>query len=101
MRAVFAPIRAEALAASQPAWPPPITTTSNDSSRVVIGRLLYPVRRSGKQQIRWIVSRETSADAGEQEVEMNQKLLLADTKLPKDDIQDVVDIDPPQQPPER
>jgi hypothetical protein len=30
-RAVLAPIRADALAASQPAWPPPMTMTSNDS----------------------------------------------------------------------
>ena len=28
-RAVLAPIRAAALAASQPAWPPPMTMTSN------------------------------------------------------------------------
>jgi hypothetical protein len=30
MRAVLAPIRAAALAASQPAWPPPMTMTSKD-----------------------------------------------------------------------
>ena len=29
--AVLAPMRAAALAASQPAWPPPMTMTSNDS----------------------------------------------------------------------
>jgi hypothetical protein len=29
-KAVLAPIRAAALAASQPAWPPPMTMTSND-----------------------------------------------------------------------
>ena len=28
--AVWAPIRAAAVAASQPAWPPPITMTSNE-----------------------------------------------------------------------
>ena len=31
--AVLAPIRAAALAASQPAWPPPMTMTSNDVRR--------------------------------------------------------------------
>src|SRR5438552_19035849 len=30
--AVLAPIRAAAAAASEPAWPPPITMTSNESS---------------------------------------------------------------------
>ena len=31
-KAVFAPIRAAALAASQPAWPPPMTMTSKESA---------------------------------------------------------------------
>jgi len=31
-RTVRAPARAEAAAASQPAWPPPMTTTSNERS---------------------------------------------------------------------
>ncbi len=31
-RAVLTPKRAEAAAASQPAWPPPITTTSKNKS---------------------------------------------------------------------
>ena len=31
-RAVLAPIRAAALAASQPAWPPPMTMTSKESA---------------------------------------------------------------------
>src|SRR6185436_15586086 len=69
---VVAPIRAEAAAASVPAWPPPTTTTSNPA---------------------WlIVSRETS------QIVLVQS--LTDAELAKDDVQDILDIDPPGDPPE-
>src|SRR3954467_6625629 len=47
-RAVAAPIRAEAEAASQPAWPPPITMTSKLSRSVRMDRLLTQRRGSRK-----------------------------------------------------
>src|SRR3954462_8814936 len=59
-RAVAAPIRAEAEAASQPAWPPPITMTSKLSRSVRMGGLLTQRRESRKRKLeRAVVSRET------------------------------------------
>src|SRR4051812_29442547 len=49
--AVFAPIRAAALAASQPAWPPPITMTSNELEREIMARLLSRSQNSRKREV--------------------------------------------------
>ena len=61
-KAVFAPIRAAALAASQPAWPPPITMTSKESAweshaATSIAELENPEARSLQEEA--LVSRET------------------------------------------
>src|SRR3954447_10585004 len=59
-RAVAAPIRAEAEAASQPAWPPPITMTSKLSRSVRMDGLLTQRRGSRKRKLgEAVVSRET------------------------------------------
>src|SRR3954462_11760113 len=50
-RAVAAPIRAEAEAASQPAWPPPITMTSKLSRSVRMDGLLAQRRGSRKRKL--------------------------------------------------
>src|SRR4051794_17979487 len=50
-RAVAAPIRAEAEAASQPAWPPPITMTSKLSRSVRMGGLLTHRQGSRKRKL--------------------------------------------------
>src|SRR4051794_41471635 len=50
-RAVAAPIRAEAEAASQPAWPPPITMTSKLSRSVRMGGVLAQRRGSRKWKL--------------------------------------------------
>src|ERR1700756_2271990 len=50
-RAVFAPIRAAALAASQPAWPPPMTMTSNESAREIMAGLLSWSDESRKNEV--------------------------------------------------
>src|SRR5262245_62011019 len=68
-RSVFAPARADAAAASQPACPPPITTTS------YVMRVALPDKPSTDN-----VSRETS--------------LLPDAKIAKDDVEQFVEIDP-------
>jgi len=48
--ATLAPMRAATLAASQPAWPPPITMTSNDS--IVIAVALYtPQAKPGSSNL--------------------------------------------------
>jgi hypothetical protein len=56
--AVRAPIRAAALAASQPACPPPMTTTSYELGSEFMRHLLYRDRQSQKRK-RQFVSRET------------------------------------------
>src|SRR5262245_35259654 len=76
--AVDAPSRAAAAAASQPAWPPPTTMTS----KCVLMRcsILNPrtdVKSAGA------VSRETG------------KFLFTNAKVPKDRIEDFLDIDAP------
>src|SRR5439155_5473915 len=48
--AVFAAIRAAALAASQPAWPPPITMTSKESDREIMWRLLSRSQKVRKRE---------------------------------------------------
>src|ERR1700730_8321264 len=90
--AVFAPIRAAALAASQPAWPPPMTMTSNESGDEIMTRLLSRRSKSRKREVVTrtamfhvkhrnpapgpaLVSRETNAQ------EMNKELLLTDTEF--------------------
>src|SRR5258708_4469053 len=50
-RAVVAPIRAAAAAASQPAWPPPITMTSKLSRSVRMGGLLAQSGKSRKWKL--------------------------------------------------
>src|SRR3981189_3607909 len=66
--AVFAPMRAAALAASQPAWPPPITMTSNDLGRVIMRGFYRGARKPGRRKLgRRDVSRETTRD-GEDDV---------------------------------
>jgi hypothetical protein len=59
--AVLAPIRAAAVAASQPAWPPPMTMTSNDSERAIMADFYRetPKPGSGKFRCDRGVSRET------------------------------------------
>ena len=49
--AVFAPIRAAALAASQPAWPPPITMTSKESWREIMADFYRGVTKSRKREV--------------------------------------------------
>ena len=50
-KAVFAPIRAAALAASQPAWPPPMTMTSKESAWEIMPRLLSRSWKTRKQEL--------------------------------------------------
>src|ERR1700754_658130 len=50
-RAVTAPIRADAAAASQPAWPPPMTMTSKLSRSVRMGGLLSQRRGSRERKL--------------------------------------------------
>src|SRR3954463_1480172 len=50
-RAVAAPFRAEAEAAAQPAWPPPITMTSKLSRSVRMGGLLTHRQGSRKRKL--------------------------------------------------
>ena len=73
--AVRAPSRAAAAAASVPAWPPPTTMTSNCIHRNLLAEASPPVKRTGS------VSRETGS--------------FPDTEIPKDDIEQVLDIHPP------
>jgi uncharacterized heparinase superfamily protein len=63
-RAVVAPIRAAAAAASQPAWPPPITMTSKKSiQNLEYQRLLADaavwVKMHVSRETRAVISRET------------------------------------------
>src|SRR5262245_61677263 len=79
-------MRAAAAAASQPAWPPPITTTSN---RLAIddlrGRRCSEGTGTGQNDPFWAnVSRETLGSGN----------LFADAEISKNHIQDVFDIDP-------
>src|ERR1700704_4898665 len=67
-KAVFAPIRAAALAASQPAWPAPITMTSKKSAREIMPRLLSRSWKTRKEEIAEVVSRETMAPGTDQNV---------------------------------
>src|SRR5437868_5653079 len=100
-KAVFAPIRAAALAASQPAWPPPITMASKESTREIMPRLLSRSWKTRKQELlddlgclfhvkhwglwsRWNVSRETTPWSRERS--------LTYTELPEDDVQNILDI---------
>src|SRR5580704_13628298 len=53
--AVAAPMRAAALAASQPAWPPPMTMTSNDSCAGIMKPTSTAITQKPED-----VSRETS-----------------------------------------
>jgi hypothetical protein len=48
-KAVFAPIRAAALAASQPAWPPPITMTSKEFAWAIMRDFYLGVRKCGSE----------------------------------------------------
>ena len=50
-KAVYATIRAAALAASQPAWPPPITMTSKESAREIM-RDFYPELEGAEVELR-------------------------------------------------
>ena len=49
--AVLAPIRAAALAASQPAWPPPMTMTSYDSGRAVMPGFYRGAGKPGRDKL--------------------------------------------------
>jgi hypothetical protein len=115
--AVLAPIRAAALAASQPAWPPPMTMTSNIPGVVIMARLLSRTRESRKKEV-WFqailfhvkhrssslsqmfhVKRYVRTDwfhAKPRLGGMNEVILLPYTEFPEDDVQDVFDVDPPQ-----
>src|SRR6478672_11996577 len=110
--AVFAPMRAAALAASQPAWPPPITMTSNESPCAIMARLLS---RSGECRKKEVVaephpvSRETSSPYRprlslfhvKQPTSLTEGILLPHAKFPGDHVENVLDIDPAKQPPQR
>jgi hypothetical protein len=72
---VFAPKRAEAAAASQPACPPPITMTSNRSM----------LRSIGEGALRLKVSPQ---------FHVKQFSSLADAKVAEDDIEQFLDVDP-------
>jgi hypothetical protein len=56
-------MRAAADAASQPAWPPPMTMTSNDSCRAIMADFYRGMRKPGSRKLAIVevVSRETSA----------------------------------------
>src|SRR6202043_3166875 len=110
--AVAAPMRAAALAASQPAWPPPMTMTSNDSCAGIMARTSTARTPTPED-----VSRETSTRNSTQTrcVELwapqmfhvkhpagrrgfvngrNERVLLTDTELAEDHVEDVLEIDP-------
>src|SRR5256885_12029279 len=103
--AVFAPMRAAAAAASQPAWPPPITMTSNDSRGVIMVRtsIVEQPNPEAVSSLAASVSRETArVPAGRLGMfhvkhfvnSLNEGILLSDTELPEDHIENVLDIDP-------
>src|SRR3954466_850292 len=106
--AVLAPTRADALAASQPAWPPPMTMTSNSACWAIM-RDFYPDRlKPGSRKVYLILfhvkrrsSRVLRCFTENRPQQMNEEILLAYTEVPEDRIQDVLDIDPPQQPAQR
>ena len=54
INAVCAPIRAAAEAASQPAWPAPITTMSKPSSKTMINYRLLANAKGGKDSREYI-----------------------------------------------
>src|SRR5882724_3181296 len=109
--AVVAPVRAAALAASQPAWPPPITMTSHDFGREIMRGFYRGARKPGRRKVRCQnVSRETSAHTCMERhmfhakrfrvkrfVKVNKTILLTYAKIPEDHIEQVFHIDPPKQ----
>src|SRR5580704_15180503 len=100
--AVRAPVRAAALAASQPAWPPPMTMTSNDSSWAVMPDFYRGITKPGRSKFAASdVSRET-AGAGRSaplfhvkhaKKRMKKEILFPHTKLFEDHIQDILNVD--------
>src|SRR5262249_28327761 len=85
---VSAPMRAAAAAASQPACPPPITMTSNLFMDAQDIDELWRKIGDSLDCFPSIVSRETAR-------------LFADTEFPKDDIEQVLDVDTPSDAAER
>src|SRR5450631_758293 len=82
--AVLAPMRAEAAAASQPAWPPPTTSTSNFAS---IGRHLRPPPCSETRSLFHVKHRDGAS--------------LADAEVAEDHTHNVLDPNAPGQPLQR
>ena len=110
--AVLAPMRPDAAAASQPAWPPPMTMTSNDLEDAVMDRTSIAEWQKPKAVSRALgqpVSRETSGMGNQRATfhvkqsvnRLNEGILLSDTEFPEDDVQDVLDVDPAEQATER
>src|SRR5882724_6186253 len=108
--AVFAPMRAAAAAASQPAWPPPMTMTSKICEGAVMGRTSIlersnPKAVSGRWGRMFHVKRGSWAGPALFHVKrfvnrLNEGILLSHTELAEDDVEDVFDIDPAKQPAE-
>src|SRR5437899_3541846 len=107
-RAVLAPMRAAALAASQPAWPPPMTMTSNNSCRTIIADFYRGATKAGSSKFARCMFhvKRPAPEPGTRAMfhvkhppyEMNEEILLANTKIPKDHIQNVLNVDPSQEP---
>src|SRR5882724_6254105 len=95
-KAVVAPIRAAALAASQPAWPPPMTITSNWSDveidLEIMPRLLSRSHKTRKRKL-WRNDRLFHVKHArflklfhvkQASCRLNHEILFPDTKLAKD-----------------
>src|SRR5690349_15980001 len=61
-KAVLAPIRAAALAASQPAWPPPITMTSKESAWEIMRDFYRGVEKCGSRNREGARRRDASTE---------------------------------------
>src|SRR3954465_15940505 len=101
--AVFALMRAAAAAASQPAWPPPITMTSRDSLGIM-ARTSIPLpprlkARSWKPH-RFVACETTTGERNrlfhvkQKRHDRNKVILLPYTEFSEDDVEDVFDVDP-------
>src|SRR5262245_61077423 len=98
--ATLAPMRAAAAAASQPAWPPPTTMTSyrafivpNSPSAELLPDCGWSVHFQTVLRLRWGVSRETSHASHARYL----RPLFADTKIPKDHVENILHIHPPEE----
>src|SRR5437773_7600183 len=94
--AVRAPMRAATVAASQPAWPPPMTMTSNDSCRAIMADFYREPRKPGSENLPFAESFHVKQPGPGNKLrhEMNEELLLTYAKLPEDSLEDILDINP-------